>query len=182
MCLSETKLLWVNISFLHILTYVYSFMERLWSNVSFWLLALFISLCITGGVAAYNGCVDVLVAAMLLAAPYGFHFTFITQTPEKERSIRARYCEVLRTSHDAREKVRKKRVCVCLSQFQPIYIRENCFRDNHFWVPSSLKLPKVSGVRCCHTSRCWWSILIDLCATWEGISAPTSASHTVLFM
>lgn len=37
------------------MAHVYSFAARLENNVAFWLLALFISLCVARGVATYNG-------------------------------------------------------------------------------------------------------------------------------
>lgn len=43
-----------------------------------------LALCIARGVATYNSG-GVVLAAMLLTEPYGFHFIFITPTLEKKR-------------------------------------------------------------------------------------------------
>lgn len=139
-------------------------MTRLWSNVPFWLLALFISLCIARGVATYNDCRAVL-AAMLLTEPYGFHFIFITPTQEKKIHRTVSLCGCATTTVFAWEKVRKKDRktigALDLNSILSILGRAIVLETAQFL--GGIKLPKVSGVRCCHTSRYCWSILIDLC-------------------
>lgn len=148
----------------------------LWSNAPFWLLALFISLCIARGVATYN--VGLRSCCWQLRY-WQNHMDLISyssrQTPEKQ--VRAIRVFVRRRGNVAFawQKVRKKReearwVCVPLdlNPIRSIFFcvcvwGGDCFRDSaisgcHHHSSS----PKVSGMRCCHASRYCWSILIDL--------------------
>lgn len=108
----------------------------LWSNAPFWLLALFISLCIARGVATYN---VGLRSCCWQPRYWQNHMDLISyssrQTPEKQ--VRAIRVFVRRRGNVAFawQKVRKKReearwvwVCVCVfrSQSHPIYFLFVC--------------------------------------------------------